>query len=299
MKIRCMPWCVALMILGACLAGLQGPVAATGLSITPADATAMATNLIGPGITLISATYQGAAAASGTFSQGNYILPFNTGIVLTSGIASDLPGPNTNSGLTDPFQDYSYDHGLPGYAPLVPLGGGPSYDAAVLTIKFNPGAYTSASLIRYAFGSEEYKEFINTGWNDAFAFYLNGVNIALVPGTGDHIDIDGVNPNSNSAYYIDNPVPGGALNIKLDGFAGGLGALGLYATGPVIPYHENIMVIAISDIGDGEWDSAVFLKEGSFIGGPPPSLTPAPSSLLLLGSALLGLAVMGRRMKKF
>jgi hypothetical protein len=36
---------------------------------------------------------------------------------------------------------------------------------------------------QYVFSSEEYSDFSNTSFNDVFVFFVNGVNIAVVPGT--------------------------------------------------------------------------------------------------------------------
>ncbi len=45
----------------------------------------------------------------------------------------------------------------------------------------------------FVFSSEEYNEFVNSGFNDVFAFFVDGENIGFVPGTFDPVSIDTVN----------------------------------------------------------------------------------------------------------
>jgi len=58
------------------------------------------------------------------------------------------------------------------------LAGFPSYDAAVLEFDFVPTA--NQVVFQYAFASDEYPEWVNTDFNDVFAFYVNGTNHAVV-----------------------------------------------------------------------------------------------------------------------
>lgn len=61
-------------------------------------AMALANNLIGPGITLISATYTGdPTIQNGTFTAGGNAavgIGFDSGVVLSSGNVNQIPGPN-------------------------------------------------------------------------------------------------------------------------------------------------------------------------------------------------------------
>lgn len=253
---------------------------AQALVVNPTgDAETLASNLIGAGITLVpgSATYTGAANASGLFSGGAASgLDFDKGILLTSGDAVGAVGPNNTSG-------YTGDNGLPGYPPLSALSGHTTYDATILSFKFE--TVSGDLYFRYVFASEEYNEYVGSQFNDVFAFFVDGVNVALVPGTNDPVTINTINNGANSAYYVDN-ITSVIYDIQYDGFTTNLvaKALGL-GTGQ----HE--IVLAIADASDYILDSGVFIQ-GSGFSPEPPQPIPAPATLLLLGT---GLCLMGLR----
>jgi len=74
---------------------------------------------------------------------------------------------------------------------------------------------------RFVFASEEYTTYINTVYNDIFAFFVSGpgitgpyaapvafpngaINVAQVPGTSTPITISSIHPGLNSQYYVSN-----------------------------------------------------------------------------------------------
>ncbi len=225
-----------------------------------------------------------------TFSGGAGILPFNDGVVLTTGRANQLPGPNTGSGLGD--QDlFSGQGAQPGDAQLSAYVGAPTFNVAVLEFSFVPTQDVIS--FQYIFGSEEYNEFVGSEFNDIFAFFLNGTNIALIPGTPTPIRINTVNAGAKSAYFTDNTLQAGApLDTKLDGLVGV--RLSLLASGRVNPGVQNAIRLAIADVSDASFDSAVFIRAGSFV-NEPPSEIPEPSSWVLCAGALAGLLAWWRR----
>ncbi len=75
-------------------------------------------------------------------------------------------------------------------------------DAAVLEFDFVPTQGTAS--FRYVFASDEYLEFVDQ-FNDVFAFYVDGVNIALIPGTNTPVAINTVNPGDNASFFVNNP----------------------------------------------------------------------------------------------
>lgn len=246
---------------------------------TTNDATTLANAILAAnsGIVINSATYTGAAAASGTFTNGNPAIGINSGIVLTTGAASFVTGPNTsgNAGV---------NNGAAG-TPLISN----SFNASILTINFTPEG--NSVTFNYVFGSEEYNEFVGSQFNDAFRFLVNGTNFALIPGTNSIVEINSVNNGSNSAFYVDNT--SGVRNTQLDGLT-----VVLSFTAPVNPGVQNTLQLVIADRGDPFLDSAVFIQGGTFQVTPPDTTVPEPTTLLLLGTGLAGLAAkVGRKRK--
>ncbi|MCL2657513.1 MAG: choice-of-anchor L domain-containing protein [Betaproteobacteria bacterium] len=260
------------------------------------------------GITVSNIQYTGANIASGTFSGGSGILGFENGIVLTTGNANFVIGPNNGSGYS--YYDWS-NQGPAGDSMLDQIASGPTYDAAVISFDFVPtGNFVEFT---YVFGSEEYSQFVNSDYNDVFGFFINGVNYALVPGTDDSVSINTINcggptaagapanhvNETNCEYYRDNPSSDPSIDIQLDGLT-----TVLTVRAPVNAGEVNTMYLAIANVMDPLWDSAVFLEAGSLTscgagsscnGGG--SSVPEPSMFALVGLGFLGLGV-HRKMAK-
>ena len=186
-------------------------------------------------------------------------------LFLATGDVNVAVGPNNigsntlgggNFGVGDPDLD------------LLEGTGSGTNDAVVLEFDFIPIGDTVK--FNYVFGSEEYPEFVNGGFNDAFGFFLSGpgiagpysnnaTNIALVPGTTTPVTIDNVNSGSNPSYYVDNTINTGAQSIQFDGYTTVMTAIGVVQCG--VQYHIKI---AIADVGDASYDSGVFIEGGSF-----------------------------------
>ena len=118
------------------------------------------------------------------------------------------------------------------------------------------GSLDGEATFDYVFASEEYEEYSDSAFNDVFGLFLNGNNIATLPGSSTPISISNVNQNVNSEFYVGNE--GGVYNIEFDGFTKTLQAKGPVSAG------INTMKIAIADNFDHIYDSYILMKGSSF-----------------------------------
>jgi hypothetical protein len=253
--------------------GRTAPAALT--IVSSSSASTMANQIIGPGITLVpgSATYTGDSAATGLFSNGLPTgLGIDAGLILTTGSAANAIGPNSAPGT-------SWTPGQPGDPQLTTLADAQTYDACILEFDFTVSAGSNLYFI-YVFGSEEYPEYVGSGFSDVLGCFLDGTNIALVPGSSTRVSINTINAGTNSAYYRDNSTEPYPFDLQYDGLTTVLTAVASNLSGGT--HH---MKLAIADVGDSILDSGVFIQAGSFSTVPS---VPEPSTLGLLGAAALG-----------
>ncbi len=215
-------------------------------------------------------SYYGQRSSYGGFIDPSKYAVINKGLVLSTGLIYDAIGPN-NSEYSGSESSNLSDRELERIAK------GKSYDAAVLIIDFIP--ISDSISFEYFFASEEYPEYVNKGVNDVFAFFLsidssNSKNLAVLKNTSTPISVDNINARRNSELYIQNDIwrrseimkyennrarGERSLQYQFDGFT-----QLLQAGAKVIAGQSYQLKIAIADIGDRFYDSAVFLKSGSF-----------------------------------
>lgn len=180
-------------------------------------------------------------------------LGFNSGIILTSGDASIANGSVNTVEYAGADNSGGGDSSLSGL-----IGGAETYDAASLTFRFTVPASANNLYFNYVFASEEYNEWVYKGFNDVFGFFLDGQNIALLPGTSTPVSVDNVNNSAFSSQYRDNSP--GPFATEYDGLTRVLQAQKL----ALDPNVEHTIKLAIADTGDHIYDSAVFLQAGTF-----------------------------------
>ena len=221
----------------------------------------------GDGVIISNITYTGQPISMGSFTNANTTnIGMDAGTILSTGSVLDIVGPNswpntqTNTlGGSDPQLAAL----LPGYS---------INDAAAIEFDFTPLGDTLR--FKYVFASEEYPEWIGSGYNDVLGFFITGANpaggsysnqnMAIVPGTTNTpLTITSVNngttntgPCVNCQYYINNV---GGTSIEFDGFTTVLTAWILVT--PCTNYHIKL---AIGDGNDHSYDSGVFLEKESF-----------------------------------
>lgn len=222
--------------------------------------------LLDNGVTISNAKFNGSTGAIncnciGKFETGS--TPTNigmeAGLILASGGVEVAVGPNYDAGayVISSCNEYSDSN-------LESISSETTYDEAVLEFDFIP--WDEILSFSFVFGSEEYMEFVNMGYNDVFGFFVDGAdpaggnyvhkNMALVPGTTQVVSIDNVNLYQNASYYIDNE---GGSTIQFDGFTTVIEVS--FNVVPMTTYHIKM---AICDAGDSVYDSGVFLEAHSF-----------------------------------
>ena len=261
---------------------------ATALTVTPtSDPSALVSNILGSGITFSNVSYTGTSTSGGTFGDGMGAVGLDSGILLTSGSVANALGPNDSPNATASYGtagDAQLDALIPGYS---------THDATSLSFDFTTS--TGDLYFDYAFASEEYNDWVGSGYNDVFGFFVDGQNIALLPGTTTPVSINNVNLNTNSDSYINNS-PGSA-DTQYNGLTTVLTASVLGLTAGV-----HTIQLAIADAGDSFLDSGVFIKAGSFSSTPAASVPELDASTALSALMLLAmgtLIISSRRRRAF
>ena len=201
----------------------------------------------------------------GYFNNNGSSFPITEGIILSTGKISNAPGPNTS--LLDDGGDITW----PGDSDLnVALNLSNSINATVLEFDFIPlGSQISFDFL---LSSEQYLTNPSSNqcnFTDGFAFLLREVgstnyqNLALVPGTNIPIKINTVRgsgticPAANEQYF--DAFNGTNYPTNFNGQT-----KVLTAQSSVTPGNQYHIKLVIADEGNYRYDSAIFLKAGSF-----------------------------------
>lgn len=203
------------------------------------------------------------------FQNSNPSFPLQSGIVISSGNASQIVGANTNvsttgSGASD--SDMATILGVSNFT-----------DASFLSYNFV--ANSSTISFDYLFASEEYGNY-QCIFSDGVAFILTDLvtgistNLAIVPGTAMPISTNTIRdilynsacPSVNSQFF-------GSYNSSSSISSFGTNFNGqtikMTANGTVIPNRAYKLKIVVADILDSQFDSAIFLGANSFKTGIP------------------------------
>ena len=242
-------------------------------------ATAAVQHLSGPNVLLSNAYSQTITPQQiGVFSDSTASMGLDSGLVISTGIVHGLVGPNNIPNLTAGGGFQAYDAEIATMSPLYP---GTMFDPGIVVMDLVPAGDTLE--VTYVFGSEEYDEYACSDKDDRFGLFLSGpgiqgpftngaVNIARLPisnlpitvntlnrgmaGAQGNLGLCNMNPGwlMDTIYYINNDF---GLNTQLDAYSVVLTARTIVQPGALYQ-----LKIAIADINDGNFDSAVFFPEG-------------------------------------
>ena len=270
-----------------CLAMNVGVATAAPSFSAQSSASQLATALDGPGLNIQNLTItKGTSQQLGTFVGGKAILGIADGVFMNTGDLNALAGPNNNTA-------YSYNvHSVYADKDLTTISSIAKYDPAIIEFDIVPQG-DKANFV-FAFGSDEYPEYVCSQFNDAFGLFVSGSglngaqNAAYVPGKKVGIAVNNINNGlrgskadstncdlSNAVYFVDNSAA--TLDLQSDGFTKPLTA-SLSGLSAGQTYHVKL---AIADAGDPGYDSGAFFKWLTSTNSTPVdlSLTASASSL--------------------
>lgn len=168
---------------------------------TGAGGTAMAETKFVDGVTVVKATYAGDAVSAGIVSQGAAVspgvMPADQGVILSTGRAADFT--NATGAYNQPAITSTNTAGIDNDARMNAIAGVQTFDGAFPTTEFtSTGSELTMQLV---FSSEDYLEWVKSGYNDAVGIWVNGKQAQLALGDGD-ISIDNINTVSNPNLFL-------------------------------------------------------------------------------------------------
>ncbi len=249
--------------------------------------------LLGANVSVSNITYNGTALNAqaaqpsvGEFTNPGLQVGLPNGMIMGTGDVQMASQGNVGggSGLGNTGPSNSAND-----ADLSTLVAGTQFHKCIVEFDFIP---TGDSIsFNYIFASEEYEEYVCSEFNDVFGFFLSGPN----PGGGNYtgFNVARVPSSLSPVAFTNTPV---AINTINPGVAGANGTVSecsaidvnwasysIYYTpntgtsyeydGRTVPLPVAVPVVcgdtyhiklAIADIGDGLYDSGVFLEAGSF-----------------------------------
>ena len=244
-------------------------------------------NLLVNGVPFENATLSSFNCATASFDGSDSNISLESGLVMATGGAQSVV-PNNPGGLGG---GEGIDSDLSQQLQMVGSTSSDLNNLIVLEFDFTPNSDQIS--FEYVFASNEYPNYTCSQFNDIFGFFLSGpgingpfsdnaINIALVPENGAQtnftdtpVTINTINSGSASPGYLDETCAAIDLNwqdysvfftdnsntetVSFPGFT-----VPLVATASVTPCEQYHIKLAIADVFDGSFNSAVFLLENSF-----------------------------------
>lgn len=229
----------------------------------------------------------------GYFRKGDTDFPFDEGIILSTGFAVTAEGPNDSGGTSDIGTGWDGDIDIKTLLDN-------EYGSDIITNNATVFEFTFTSSLPeitfdFIFASEEYEDDFECTdtFRDGFGFLIKGpgipddsgapfggVNVGQVPGSA-NVPVSTASIHREAmAGDVELPCAGQVLNVDffpdlyVSNDAGntdnvpiefdGLTATLVTASLDILPNEEYTVKLVIADRGDSSFDSAVFLRAGSF-----------------------------------
>ncbi len=200
----------------------------------------------------------------GYYNKTSSTFPFNEGIILSTGFAQKAGNTINPSVLSDNI-------GTSGDQDLATAIGVSNPQLRNATyIEFDFVAVSNSLKFDYLFASEEYTGTFPCSYTDGFALLIkrvgdpNYTNLAVLPNGLGPVSVTNIRPQisasciaQNANYFAGYNTP--SVNTNFNG-----SVIPLTASATLIPGETYRFKIVLADFSDNSYDSAVFIKAGSF-----------------------------------
>lgn len=160
-------------------------------------------NFSGQGVVIGNISHKGYPLSILSFTSSPNVLQVPKGLILSSGNSYNVAGYNNSHNQSSTFSDVAVPELDKDLSAMIREK---LYDICSIEFDFVP--MDNSIQFNYQFGSDEYPEYVDSPYNDIFAFIVSdetsSKNIALVPTTHVPVSINTVNFKTNQDYFIDN-----------------------------------------------------------------------------------------------
>ncbi|MDP2412877.1 choice-of-anchor L domain-containing protein [Daejeonella sp.] len=160
-------------------------------------------NFSGQGVVIGNIKFKGYPLSTLSYTSTGNILQVQKGLILSTGNSFNVAGYNNSHNQSSTFGDILSPQTDPDLSAIV---SGKLFDICSVEFDFVP--MDNSIQFNYQFGSDEYPEYVDSPYNDVFAFIVSDEsstkNIALIPGSGVPVSINTVNFKLNQDHFIDN-----------------------------------------------------------------------------------------------
>jgi len=160
-------------------------------------------NFSGQGVVVGNIKFKGYPLSTLSYTSTGNILQVQKGLILSTGNSFNVAGYNNSHNQSSTFGDILSPQTDPDLSAIV---SGKLFDICSVEFDFVP--MDNSIQFNYQFGSDEYPEYVDSPYNDIFAFIVSdessSKNIALIPGSGVPVSINTINFKLNQDQFIDN-----------------------------------------------------------------------------------------------
>ncbi|MEJ7778942.1 MAG: OmpA family protein [Daejeonella sp.] len=160
-------------------------------------------NFSGQGVVIGNISHRGYPLSTLSFTSSANVLQVPKGLILSSGNSFNVAGYNNSHNQSSTFGNITVPETDKDLASLISAK---LFDICSIEFDFVP--MDNSIQFNYQFGSDEYPEYVDSPYNDIFAFIVSdensSKNIALMPATNVPVSINTVNHKTNKDHFIDN-----------------------------------------------------------------------------------------------